>query len=1610
MKIKKLLAVLLSVLLLFSSMSSLNGMLFASAEETTETSATITESPTAFLYDQAVALATAEGATAPTTSNNRIAITQTGAWRVASTNAGTSSYKDVTGYWLRTNNSTTIDTRYGHSTWSYTTPYIGPAYKYSDTTKKVLTTLLRPNSTTDGDRKNAFMSLYYIAETSGEYNLTDNIGGFIVRSSDASGYEVFVSILANGEEIFKSHALTRKNRIAKFDGDTFYLEKGQKLEIRFEYEYTAEKYSGDIEIDFDPQIKLIEEKVIEIPELKGTGTVSKMFYDDFVNFGPSTPYTDTVDEETGEVTRVWQTSNKEHQNGVKNSQTLVWKAQHYKNSKWSNMGYYYTDRCDTSNGSLNFAYQSGTSYSQWGRVSVRHKGESLDNPLTLDVGMPLNIYDTRNGYKGIRIAYTVEADGVYTISPDTLLVKAYPSGSNANVYVYLTVNGETVWTSDALAKLNATDNFPGFYGSLKTGDVLAICLRWEKIDSAAAYVNSNIRIQLNPKLSYLPDVETEKYSMVDSFKGLFDDILATTTSATSGTLTQPETGWTFKYGTSVSNLTTATKYSAYPDSTWGEIRLHANTTASGDWPSIKYRIGSNAPYGLMVHYRNRMSNGSINSNGYHYNFAYSFKATRQGVHVLDEAVFEYTDFPDYKYKIDGVLKIYKNGELLYTSEEIDSSNTSTIIPKMNLMLNVGDELIFYFDRLDSDTTLGYNWHTGYEYVPTITFHKNGVAIEKTGYAPENATRYYAENIALPTSVSAYIKTNAPMPGNILDSDNFSLDVLSNGNLKLTYLNGETEKEIIFPVNVKGDWNKVAVEYDSAKSVWNCLLNDVAVASVEDTDFVASGTIGKLYVGASADSYNNGSFEGEIAELTLSDGTTVTEWTLDDITTEESLISESVNAKSDCSETYLTFPNRNHRYDLYENFTVPVSTIEAWVRLKTDYADGRSAGRILSSGENYPPYSKLNIIANGKPQLTAYDGTTTQSVTFNVDIRSDEFVHLAITADTENGVYKCYIDGVLADTVESTMVLPVSTRPYLISGDYFHNNTPVNFEGDLAGIALYSDVRTEEEIIGDMYGETNLKDSDLFGKWSFEDQEAGLINQNGNGNDFHPFWENEADSVVDESYGNYSTFVFIPDTQNFTQSQGATGLNSISDWILENKDTENIVGVLGLGDITNLNTKGQWEAAKAAFDRLKGEVPYVFVQGNHDIGKATTDADGNTVYRNTTNLNTYFPLNDWKPYLTGYFEEGKIDNIYTLTEDDKGIKYMLLGLEFQPRDEVLEWANEIVAAHPDYNVIVSTHGYQQYNYTSQSQYHITSNGYADIVGTNQNTGDLMWEKFVRKHANITTVVCGHVYHEDIHVTTNIGDNGNTVTEIIANGQTTDVLMRMSGTIMIVRVSEDGTKANVNYYAPYHDHYLKDLNQFELDWNTIMPEDSEASVNGEKFATLQDAINNAAFGDEILITDNINLTSAIVVDKALTINLNGFKITSETDVFEISAEAIIKGDSDSLVTAGENSEIFTLNENGILTITGGSYTGFNPAGSDYDYVPDGYGIKSINGIYTVDTNSIIADADLDNKVTALDLTYFRNKVMGDTVDEKYFDINGDGSFNAVDIVRGKKITVQ
>ena len=246
---------------------------------------------------------------------------------------------------------------------------------------------------------------------------------------------------------------------------------------------------------------------------------------------------------------------------------------------------------------------------------------------------------------------------------------------------------------------------------------------------------------------------------------------------------------------------------------------------------------------------------------------------------------------------------------------------------------------------------------------------------------------------------------------------------------------------------------------------------------------------------------------------------------------------------------------------------------------------------------------------------------------------------------------------------------------------------------------------------------------------------------------------------------------------------------------------------------------------------------MFVGGNHDIEYKNASADNP---RDVSMFNTYFPYESWAPYMTGFYEEGKIDNMYYLLEDVNGVNYMMLGLEFQPRDSVLEWANEVVKAHSDYKVIVATHGYQTENsqVAFKNQY-ITTNSYVDVVGADANVGNQIWEKFIIQNENIQAVLCGHSPTENVCYSQKTGVNGNTVIEILADAQGVERPMGMLGTVLICRVSEDGTKANFNYYSTYQNKYLKDCNQFNIDWITE-EKDAVAEVDVVNYDSLEDAL--------------------------------------------------------------------------------------------------------------------------------------------------------------------------
>ncbi|NLE37126.1 MAG: metallophosphoesterase, partial [Pirellulaceae bacterium] len=219
-----------------------------------------------------------------------------------------------------------------------------------------------------------------------------------------------------------------------------------------------------------------------------------------------------------------------------------------------------------------------------------------------------------------------------------------------------------------------------------------------------------------------------------------------------------------------------------------------------------------------------------------------------------------------------------------------------------------------------------------------------------------------------------------------------------------------------------------------------------------------------------------------------------------------------------------------------------------------------------------------------------------------------------------------------------------------------------------------------------------------------------------------------------------SIVILPDIQNYSTSYpGLTRLQT--QWIVDHKKSNNIAYVLQNGDVTNRNRVWEWERASQGLGILDGVVPYAIVPGNHDL------AAGNAADR-TTRMNDYFPPSRFKNWATfgGTMEKGHIENNYHLFEAG-GKQWLVIGLEWGPRDQALEWADGLLRKHADRRAIVFTHAYL---YDDSTRYDWAAKGKAQKWNPHAyptpgsvNDGEEMWNKLLKKHANVFMAMNGHV---------------------------------------------------------------------------------------------------------------------------------------------------------------------------------------------------------------------------------------------------------------------------
>ena len=285
-----------------------------------------------------------------------------------------------------------------------------------------------------------------------------------------------------------------------------------------------------------------------------------------------------------------------------------------------------------------------------------------------------------------------------------------------------------------------------------------------------------------------------------------------------------------------------------------------------------------------------------------------------------------------------------------------------------------------------------------------------------------------------------------------------------------------------------------------------------------------------------------------------------------------------------------------------------------------------------------------------------------------------------------------------------------------------------------------------------------------------------------------------------------TLVLLPDTQGYTQHHPEI-FEAQTKWIAAKKDS--IAFVLHLGDITNNNVDSQWHQAVKAFGHMDGKVPYSFVMGNHDMG-----TNGSADARNTNLMNKYLPYSKYSRFSSfgGAFENGSMDNTWHQFKAG-GYSWLVISLEFGPRDTVLNWAGKIIAAHPAHKVIIQTHAYMYSDESRMSEtrqhkwlpqhYGIGKTGVAGAV----NDGEQMWDKLGSRHANIVFVFNGHVVNDGTGKLGSSGVHGNKVYQMLSNYQygVTNAVKGGNGFLRIITIDPDGRRITVKSYSPFTGQY-------------------------------------------------------------------------------------------------------------------------------------------------------------------------------------------------------------
>lgn len=509
-------------------------------------------------------------------------------------------------------------------------------------------------------------------------------------------------------------------------------------------------------------------------------------------------------------------------------------------------------------------------------------------------------------------------------------------------------------------------------------------------------------------------------------------------------------------------------------------------------------------------------------------------------------------------------------------------------------------------------------------------------------------------------------------------------------------------------------------------------------------------------------------------------------------------------------------------EMSKRLSEDANTVEMWVKTPINATAGilladkyfRKETSWFKDGENgyfHKDSIRLEMNAAGSPCVTLNDGEGTEiSLTADeTDIRNGKWTHLAFVKDVSAGKLRLFINGAIKATedIPHNMDEVLPYHRITVGHGLDLNLKETSFVGEIADLRFWNDARTSEELLNYCTKPIDGSEQGLISAYSLDTQNG--LQDICRVNDIRAYdleiTANDDEYTAYDEPAAYSMAV-IPDTQIanilYDAENSDTGFDNIAKWIIENKERQNIKFVMGLGDITDKNTDDEWSRAAAMYQSLENAgLPYSVITGNHDYEGASVGK------RDSAKFNTAFSSLPTKGWFGGSKEKGKLDNAYYyLTVGST--RYLILGLDVEPRKDTVDWAKQVIYHNSDCKVIITTHQYM----FDGTEFLTRQSGGTACYNTGYN-GQQLWDELFSQYSNIAMVLCGHVETADLQIREDTGVNGNKVISVLYDTQSLDYSSPSYNAVGLIKFSEDGSNVSFRAYSTTKNCYLSADSQID-----------------------------------------------------------------------------------------------------------------------------------------------------------------------------------------------------